>query len=116
MLSPRDTVRTPPVLVRPVLVRLVNDELLMTRMVVVAMEVVRFVMVEDEFAMMPPVNVRRLEAVSAWSLLRNEVVAIPLNVTASCATNAEGTVPSILRGLISPSHAGVEVPPTSTPR
>ncbi len=48
------------------------------------------------------------------SFLRNCSLEIPSSVS---ATNAAGTAPSFLRGLISPSHDGEPLePPISTPR
>jgi hypothetical protein len=52
--------------------------------------------------------------VSAWSERRKEEVARP---PSCCASKAEGTVPSIFLGDISPSQvAGLVVEPISTPR
>ncbi len=109
-------VSAPAELLSPLPVRSVNASPLMTNVVVVAMRVVSSVIVEDELLMIPPVKVRSADAVSAWSLLRNEVVAIPAKVWVFFASNAAGTAPSTLRGLISPSHAGEPEPPISTPR
>ena len=73
-------VSTPAEFKSPIPVRLVNGELLITSVVVVAISEVRLVIVEEELLIIPPVKVRRLEAESAWSDRRNDVVAIPANV------------------------------------
>jgi hypothetical protein len=101
------TVKTPPLLERPVPVRSVKRSPLITKLVVVAVTNVAREIEDDAVEIIPPVKVSKLDAVSTASLLRNEVEATPPNCLAS---NADGTVPSDLRGVISESLS------TFTPR
>jgi hypothetical protein len=83
-------------------------------LVVVAVSVERFVIVLLALlTIIPPWKVRRLVAVSVASERKKDVDATPPTLRES---KDVGTEPMILRGLISPSHDGEPVPPTSTPR
>ena len=97
------TVRVPLVLVKPVPVRLVISSPPMSRVVTVVVPVVSRLMVLEALLMKPPVKVSRPLAVSSWSLRRKLVVARLSKVVALLASNAAGTAPRILRGVISPS-------------
>ena len=71
------------------------------------------VAVEDALEIKPPLKVNRLEAEFAMSLRKNDEEATPPSFLAS---KADGTVPMILRGSISPSQTAPAEPPISTPK
>ena len=93
-------VSTPELFKSPAPVKSVNASPLIINVVVVAMLVVKLFIVDDAVETNPPVKVNNPEAVSASSERKKLLEATP---PTRCASKALGTVPSALRGIISPS-------------